>query len=1112
MRFGVLGPLAVWSAEGEPVTVPEVKIRTLLALLLAEEGRPVSVARLVDELWGDQQPADPLNTLQTKVSQLRRVLERAEAGARTLLTHTPAGYALHAEEVDVRRFRTLLDQARSGEGVRERAELYRQALACWRGAAYADFAEADFARTVATRLTEERLVATEEWARLRLGLGQEAALAAELAELVAAYPMRERLRVVYLRALYQSGRQAEALAGYDEVRRLLAEELGVDPGAELLALHQAMLRQDAELDAPSRPSPDRAEPADSRTSGGVHQLPVPLTPLLGRPGAVRDVAGWLGSERLVTLTGPGGVGKTRLAVAAGARLRDTFPGGVWFVGLAGVPVGSVGAVEQAVARALAVGDAPGGGDDSLLRTMAGRELLLVLDNCEHVVDETAELTAALLRGAPGLRVLATSREPLALPGERVWPVPPLDESGAIELFHARARAAAPEVDLAASPRAREAVAEVCRRLDGLPLALELAATRVRALGVVELAARLNDRFAVLGAGTRGVPRRQRTLRALIDWSWELLTAREQRVLRRLSVFTDGTSLAAAEVVCADEDVAPAEVVEALARLVDSSLVLHTEPGVRDESAVRDAPAAVPRYRLLESVAAYGRERLAEAAEADVVGARFVRCYGELTRRAADGLYGPEQRQRLAALDAESGNVRAALGEAARLGLAEDALRIAGSLGWYWFLRGRYQEGEQLLAAALAQEPDGGEENGGRLRTTAEVWHGLFALLCGRPSGTAFHAWARWPRTSPGEVSWTAPEVARTRWLIALGYWTAGDLPQSERWLSLALPGLDGPTDPCVGWTRAAAELLHGDHALLRGELAAARKAGQHAAEAFAELTDGWGQTQSTALLASLAEISGEYAEAGRLSARGLEWAQELRLWPEVADRLWALGRVELLRGQLPYARTYFERSRAVAVEHGYPSGVIHAESALGLAARRLGELTAAEGHFTPLLDEYQRIDFGPGKALVLAELGFVAAARGDVAGAWTLHLDGLAVAVDTTDPRAVALALEGLAEAWLLRGEPVRAAELLGTAEAARLRAGVPLPAGERADVDRITTAVRAALADSADAQDTYDTQDASDTQDTYDTQDAYDAAYARGQRADLWAVAETQQTEDPPG
>ncbi|MFI7449269.1 BTAD domain-containing putative transcriptional regulator [Nonomuraea sp. NPDC049714] len=1033
MEFGVLGPLAVWTADGRPVRVPEVKVRALLADLLIHEGRPVPPDRLADDLWGERLPGNPGNTLQTKVSQLRRALERAEPGGRELVAYQPAGYTLAAGSVDALRFADLLTRARATGEARARADLLADALALWRGPAYADFRDEEFARIAAVRLDEQRLTALEEQAEARLELGEHSLLADELAGLVTEHPLRERLRAAHLRALYRAGRQSEALEGYAELRRLLAEELGLDPGTELSALHQAILTHDPALAPVPTPETSAARP---RTN-----LPVPLTDLVGREEAVRHVHDLLGAERLVTLVGPGGVGKTRLAIAVAAQPLRAAADGVWLVELAGAG-GGLTTVAEVVAAELGLRDeeAPaqgvrgqetGGqgsrGDDLVSRlagALRGQRVLLVLDNCEHLVEPVAELVAVLLRGAPGLRVLATSREALAVPGEVVQAVTPLDlppegadlarlrESAAVRLFVARAAAAAPGFELEAGNAA--SVAAICRRLDGLPLALELAATRVRALGVQVLAERLDDRFRLLSATGRGLPARQRTLRAMIDWSWEQLDEPQRRTLCRLAVHPGGCLLEAAEAVSTPD------AADVVAQLVDRSMVV----------AERQASGET-RYRLLESVAAYCLERLDAD---DPAWARRDAYYVELAERAAPQLYGHGQRRWLQRLDDEMPNLRAVL-EAPNL-------RLVNALTWYWYVRGRHREAYRWLGRALA---DTGTAEGAAGRAKAAAWEAGFGLLIGE--GADPLARSRTALKGLGSAD------ARARPFLALAHLNFGDVATAVEIIDQALADFRADGDR---WGEAAALAARAKQAVFQGDFDLLRRAGTAARELFEELGDRWGQLQVSDMLGYLAEIAGDYDTAGRLHREGLRIAEDLRLWTDVSYRLSSLGRVALLTGDLVRAREFHERGMRLAVEQSNRFTEEFARVGLGLVARRAGDLDAAWAYFSESLAWNRRLkaDYGLpfyGAALLLAELGFVAEERGDAGAARALHQEGLTVAREIGDPRAVALALEGLAGVAALEGAHEEAARLLGEAGALRESVGAPLPPAERGDVDRIT-------------------------------------------------------------
>ncbi|GAA3545853.1 BTAD domain-containing putative transcriptional regulator [Amycolatopsis ultiminotia] len=1024
MRFGVLGPLAVWDKQGAPVTVPELKVRALLAALLANDGGPVTADRLIHDLWGDALPGKPAGALQAKVSQLRRIVGRDR------LERRPAGYRLrieHPEDLDTGQFRSLVTRARETPDPRARAALLTEALDLWRGAAYADFADEEFTQPAAHRLTEQRLAAVEERAKARLEAGDHPLAAEELAAVVGEHPLRESLRAVQMRALYLSGRQGDALTSYADLRARLAEELGADPSRDLRTLHESMLRQDPRLAAGQVPHGN---------------LPHALTALIGREHALTQLTGLLGTTKLVTLTGPGGVGKSRLAVAAAAETTPAqFPDGVRLVELAGVRDGTADDLAEVAAAAFGIRDdsaaippcAGAAPAQRLAAALRDRRALLVLDNCEHVVDAAAELTELLLRTGHGLGILATSQEPLGLPGEGVFAVEPLATAEAVKLFIDRAAASAPGFPRHPDPAELAAVTEICDRLDGIPLALELAATRVRGIGVRELAARLDARFSLLTKGRRGAPGRQQTLRAVIDWSWGLLSAPERTVLCRLAVHRDGCDLAAAEAVCAGDGVAPEQVPDLVTRLVDRSLVV-----------VADGPAGI-RYRLLESVAAYAAERLHEMTDADAVRERQLQHYLAVAEDAEPGLRGAGQRIWLARLDAEAGNLRVALDEAlrpTRAGTADEAVRLATALSWWWLLRGRLTEGARVLSTVLGTvSPEAAPE--------LAVLHHAFALLTGDRAAT------------PADADAIGDPVRRGRalWLRAYSLFSVGHAVASEETNALALDLFTAEDDQ---WGVAAALGLRAMLALARGDLAGLGRDGLRSAEIFRGLGDRWGEMQTIPPLAALAEIKGEYREAAVRQHDGLAIARELGLQAEVAARLSGLGRLALLERDWERARDLHRQAHRIATEHGYAYGRIHAEMGLALGARRAGDLDTAESHLRHIRAGYAGLSSLAGDHLLFAELGFVAELRGDAEQAATYHLRGLDIARSLDEPRALALSLEGLAGAATQHGQ---AALLLGAADSARRGVHAPLPPAERGDVDRITESARSALGEPAFAQ-----------------------------------------------
>ena len=1000
MRFGVLGPVTAWTDGGEPVTVPGLKVRALLADLLVHEGRPVPADRLIDDLWGEDLPGNPAGTLSAKVSQLRRAFDDAEPGSRALVASGPAGYSL---KVDSGSYDALAFAARLERGQLE------EALALWRGPAYADFADEAFVETAVARLSAQRLTAQEDHFEARLGTGD--VVISEVADLLTTHPLRERLRATHMKALYRAGRQSEALDSYERLRRLLADELGLDPTPELAELQQSILTQEL-------PQPEKRRRSN---------LPAQLTELVGRAEAVAEISERLREDRLLTLTGPGGVGKTRLALAVAGGLA--FPDGVILVELAAVPSDALdvaGSLADAVQAALDLRDAAGQGPGGLVAALESLEMLLVLDNCEHVVEEAAALTDQLLAAAPGLRVLATSREPLGLTGEAVWSVPTLGvpapsaelaelrEAAAVQLFVSRATAA--DRGFVLDDASAAAVSVLCRRLDGIPLALELAATRVRALGVQGLVARLDDRFRLLATGHRGAAPRQQTLMAMIDWSWDLLSPEEQAVLRRLAVQTDGCTADAAERVCSEDDV---DVLDVLMRLVDRSLVVSVHG------------ADGPRYRLLESVAAYCVGKLREADELEQIRERHRLYYLEFAELARPELYGAEQRRWLELLDDEVGNLRTALDGAVASGDSAIAERLVDALAWYWFLRGRFAEARRSLEAVASPK--------------ATAWLAGFMYLQGDPGAVAVR-----DRALPDAD-------ARDELWIAFTGSDSGDLVTGEALLESSLKVFKETGDQ---WGVAAVLAARAKHAHVRADLDALKSDGTESARLFRQLGDRWGQLQAIGWLGGHAELLGDFDEATRLHTEGLHMAEALGLWSEVAGELGWLGWTALRQGEYVEARDFGERAYRLAVEQGHRATQALAEIVLGFAARRTGDLDAAEKQLQAMVDDARRQDEPVlYLSIVLEELGYTLELQGDPVGALALHAEAFEISREYGSRRGMCWALEGLAACV---GDKVVAARLLGTVATVRAADGYLFTAAEDTDIERATAAARSALGDAA--------------------------------------------------
>jgi predicted ATPase/DNA-binding SARP family transcriptional activator len=677
----VLGSVEVIN-DGTALSLGGSKPRLILAILVAERGQIVSFDRLADALWGPRLPATAVPTLQTHVSRLRRLFSMSPDPPR--IETSPPGYRLEIEahRLDAARFEAGVGQARGAlERHDPRAALRaaEKALGEWQGPAFAEFADLDIVRVEAARLDDLRVVAHELVAEARLGCGEHAAVIGVLEALVAEHPLRERLWAQLMLALYRSGRPGEALQRSRELRVLLREQLGLSPSPELRTLESDILAERPELTwAGLVPDP---------AATGVGTAALDPAPLLGRAGEFVVVRRLVAENCLVSVTGPGGVGKTRLVQELLPGFAAAHPNGIRWVELAAVRGGE--SAVAAVAAALDLQRRPGRSlEDSIVEALAPQSLLLVLDNCEHVLDAVAALVARIMRRCPSVRVLTTTREPLGLPGEVTWALPPLDvpssgtasldevrASTAVALFAARAGAARPGFTL--DEANRRAVAEICIRLDGLPLALELAAARVRSMTPADLADRLDARFWLL-AGARSLELRHRTLVDVVRWSYDLLGPAEQVLFARLCVFAGGFDLARAEDVCASADLARAEVAALLAALVDKSMVVATESGGR------------MRYRMLETLREFARERLRARPDAAATRLAHARSYLRTARAAGQGLGGPDEGYWSQRIDDDMEDLREAFGASLRLGELDTALELVAAVREFAFRSIRYE--------------------------------------------------------------------------------------------------------------------------------------------------------------------------------------------------------------------------------------------------------------------------------------------------------------------------------------------------------------------------------------------------------------------------------------
>jgi predicted ATPase/DNA-binding SARP family transcriptional activator len=671
MDFRILGALEV-SSNGEALDLGGPKQRELLAVLLLHANEVVSHDRLIDALWEDDPPAGARKALQMHVSGLRKLLGRDRVRTEA------SGYLLRLEhgELDLERFLELQEQGK-----------LQDALALWHGPALGDFHYRRFAQAESARLEEMRLAALEERIDGDLASGRQAELVGELEALVQTNPLRERLRAQLMLSLYRCGRQADALDAYQQARQALVDGLGVEPTRSLRELHQQILRQDEGLDSaqPARESAPRLQP-------GLSEPPFALDRLVGRAGEVAEVGELIrGDLRLLTLTGPGGTGKTRLALEVARSSAPEFDEGARFVSLA--PLADPELVLPTITTALGIRALEGESEPKAMRRiLEDASLLLVLDNYEHLL-EAAPVASRLAAAIPHLTILTTSRAPLHVTGEHLWPVSPLDlpepdpnpdpgelgEIAAVALFVDRARAVQPTFELTRSNSA--AVAEICVRLDGLPLAIELAAARVGALTPETMVSRFDRALPLLGSGPRDAPERQRTLESTIRWSYDLLAEPRERVIRWLSVFAGGWTIEAATAVCD----ASADDVEAL---VETNLV--RQAGLDGER----------RFTMLRTIREFAHDRLLGAGEESEAARQHAEYFLALAQRAEVELRGPNEAAWMTLLELEHDNLRAALTSSIQSGAPERALRIANSLWRFWYTHGHFAEGRRWLSLAL----------------------------------------------------------------------------------------------------------------------------------------------------------------------------------------------------------------------------------------------------------------------------------------------------------------------------------------------------------------------------------------------------------------------------
>ena len=940
MRFRLLGRLELVNGSGA-VTLPGAVSRAIVGRLLLAHGAVVQRDTLIDELWEERGTKDPVNALQVQMTKLRAAFAAQGEDTRLLFGH--GGYRIvlgPEDEVDVPAFEATVREGREHLAAAEyrKAESdLRLGLSMWRGRALDGLAGRVF-ETERARLEELRLGALEDAATAGLELGRAEELVPELKTLVSLAPLRERSRARLMLALYRCGRFAEALEVYETGRRLLRTELGAVPSSELRALHATMIRHDPSLEGPAaasdRLSLIRTEVRPTPGEGGPVR---PLGPFVGRRKELTALREVVDRERLVTVLGPGGVGKTRLALEVCALLQPSG-GNVWWVDLAPADDANVLAV---VASALGLSDTSVRPDQPphdyvhrLTSFLAGRRAVLALDNCEHLLDAVAPLVATLLGRCPALTVLATSRAPLEVPAEVLHPLAPMPDDEAADLFGARAAMIDPS--FAPDEAALRDIRSLCRRLDGLPLAVELAAAHVRLLSVRQIEARLDNRFTLLTRGERTAPARHRTLRAVLDWSYALLDTTEQRLLTELALYVGGCSLELVEAAMALPGADSAELLHVLAQLVDKSLLV---------------PVPTPdgtRLRMLETVREYALARLREEGWAPEAEERLMAWAARFVRAGSAGISSRDQKEWARRFTEEAANIRAASDLMTATSREAEALLLEARLGYFWFISGREEEGIDRLQRSLrAYDATAGQ------RTTEPTEEDEWAL---------FHtiAWLTWLNHVAGHHTEARSYMERHR--AAWQHAKNSDLAVLGLCYDALHAMLNGHDDVAglfaeaeaavVGtefhWDRAVLQTNWSTYCLQHGDTEGARRHGLIAVAASRAADDDFARVFSLTLC-------GDADESDGLRDRAREqWAEAARILRDIGARTrWAHAVLRLVC--LDITEGAFAEAEQRLVDVGRLADELSADDLQAAVANLRGVLALRDGRFADAERIFHRV-------------------------------------------------------------------------------------------------------------------------------------------------------------
>jgi predicted ATPase/DNA-binding SARP family transcriptional activator len=1007
LTVAVLGPVDM-RRDGARLVVPAGKTTEVLVRLALESGVLVRTERLIEDLWSEQAVGVARNTLQSKVSKLRRVL-----GDPGLVTGGGAGYTLDIDPGCVDAFEVLqlagsATSLRAAGDAEAAVQVCATALAMFHGELLPGGGDGDWLAPYRARLEEARLRLTEDYLAARIELGAAGDLVGELEGLVAVHPLREGLWKLLITALYRDGRQADALGAHRRVRQRLADELGLDPGSELQALEQQILLHDRGLEVPER----NARATLARPGGG--NLPGLSSSLIGRDADLSAITQLVGEERLVTVVGPAGVGKTRLAIEVAGNVGSA--GGGWLVRLDSARAG--GSLWQSVGEAFNLSEAS---ETMVLDRLRGFDLLLVLDNCEHLIEVLPEVVSRMLSAAPGLRVLATSQLPLGMDGEAVYSLEPLSIADSVVLFTQRATQHRKSFSLDVDTG--EIVEAVCRSLDGLPLAIELAAARAKALSVHEIARRLGDRFTLLNDPTSHRPPRQRTLRAAIAWSYDLLFPDDQRGLWAFACFSGGAPLAAAEDVLAALGVPPASAVDVVGRLADRCLV-----------SVDVGTGGAVRYRLLDSVRAFSMDRLREAGLADVALGAHASWFAVSAAQAADGARGWGQAEYLSVVRTERANIDAALAWASihdpLLGL-----RIANGFGWSWVILGSGPDAAQRIHAALNAADT--------VATARDRATGLLLVGFLEASGGNLDQ----ATAAIEQAMQRGDDELRSVGRLYLSF-VRSQQGRAQDALALLADCRAYFHDLGREWEEGASWLLSAWAEIALGQIDRGKVACDQALRLLGPLGDQWALNHIEAMLGGLAQAERRFADATVHLERAADATHKLGFASAEAHHLTNLGRVQQQSGDLRTAIATLERAIETAHATGDLRTAAVASVRLGRVLRIAGQRQSARAVVRSAQHWYCAA--GGGDAAALAEYVLAALDADDGVPQSDQRLSAvIATAHQAHDVEIEVLALDTLARIHAEQGRTNDARTTLDTADRIMPAAHHLVSDNERVDRDR---------------------------------------------------------------